>query len=75
MINEENKLTKEFAGIVCRMGEGEFCCSFLAMDKEGLTCLKNTKYAEEIIHRRLLGTMKAKGDNCSGPPNFQVAVM
>ncbi|OGM89724.1 hypothetical protein A2108_01245 [Candidatus Wolfebacteria bacterium GWA1_42_9] len=57
---------------VCRQGEGEATCSFLARDANGPKCLKGSSMEPNIIGRRLQGSMNAKGDNCSGPPHFTV---
>ncbi len=59
---------------VCKIGQGEATCSFLAFDPRegGMSCMKETSLEASIWLKRANGTMKAKGDNCSGPPNFEV---
>lgn len=62
---------------VCRIGQGEKCCAYLAMggpveDLPGWTCAKDMPTIRAAIALRLAaGTMTAKGDNCSGPPDFE----
>lgn len=56
---------------VCKLGQGSAACAFLTIDgSEGLKCAKQGDF-EGIIRERLSkGSMSAKGDNCSGPPDF-----
>lgn len=57
---------------VCRFGGRETTCAFLAMG-DGFFCAKGMPHVAEVIRGRLAdGTMGAKGDNCSGPPDFEV---
>ncbi|TSC81683.1 MAG: hypothetical protein G01um101419_774 [Parcubacteria group bacterium Gr01-1014_19] len=55
---------------VCGLGNKEKTCSFLMMSADGFECAKKTAIEAVINQRRDAGTMNAKGDNCSGPPNF-----
>jgi len=64
-------ISKERADEVCRMGQGRVCCIFVGDAPQGLVCLKRSVYATEMIQRKLMGQTKAKGDNCSGPPDFK----
>ena len=65
-----NSVTDDQVTNLCKMGQGENCCSFLVMSPDGFMCAKKTDMAGLIHHRRSLGTMTAQGDNCSGPPTF-----
>ncbi len=47
----------------------ECACSFLIFG-DGFECAKGTFMEKLIEERRRAGTMNAKGDNCSGPPDF-----
>lgn len=59
------------AETLCKFGKGAETCSFLSMTVVvGFTCEKGSGIEDIIRSRRAEGTMKAKGDNCSGPPNF-----
>ncbi len=54
---------------VCRPGQGAKTCSFLLAGPDGMECAKGTPLEGMIWARR--STMNAKGENCSGPPNFR----
>lgn len=64
------QISIEHANSVCLIGKGERTCSFFSIGPDGLECLKGTSFAAVIRARQKMGTMNAKGDNCSGPPNF-----
>lgn len=57
---------------VCKFGQGPTTCAFLVMPGgEGLKCAKQSEF-EGMIRKRLSeGSISAKGDNCSGPPDFK----
>lgn len=55
---------------VCKFRQGEATCSFLVIGGDGSKCGKDSSFEKMIRQRRSEGTMGAKGDNCSGPPNF-----
>ena len=60
---------------VCRIGQGKKCCSFLIAsgEGEGFACAKEDEHLAiftEILRKRIAKTIKAQGDNCSGPPSF-----
>jgi hypothetical protein len=57
---------------VCKLGLGAATCSFLAYDGQW-SCVKGTRFAALIEARRREKSMKAMGDNCSGPPQFTPA--
>lgn len=54
---------------VCKSGQGEATCSFIGCGGEYI-CLKGTEMEGTIKRRRAERTMRALGDNCSGPPDF-----
>jgi len=70
----ESPLPPNYEDTVCKPGKGEKACSFLGMlgGKREFSCLKNSYSDKEIRRRRDEGSMSAKGDNCSGPPDFTV---
>lgn len=57
---------------VCKFGQGPATCAFLIIaGEDGLQCAKGSGY-ERVIQTRLSeGTMRAKGEYCSGPPEFK----
>jgi hypothetical protein len=61
-------LSKEQVKNICKDGQGSKTCAYLTIgDRQG-DCSKGTAFEEAIRVRRL--SMRAKGDNCSGPPDF-----
>jgi hypothetical protein len=60
---------------VCKKGQGELTCSFLGLSsRDGhlvYECLKGSSLESAIRGRLREGSMKSKGDNCSGPPDFR----
>jgi hypothetical protein len=63
-------LTEHHIREVCQVGAGKHCCSFLVCGPGGFECSKRTPIELLIRLRRSAGTMVAKGENCSGPPEF-----
>lgn len=59
-----------FDQVVCRINQGKRTCSFLGVSGQGFRCLKGSSLEATIKERLLSGSMDARGDNCSGPPNF-----
>lgn len=55
----------------CKFGQHKRTCSFLGVTGKGFQCLKGTAMETEIRKRREENSIKAKGDNCSGPPDFK----
>lgn len=54
---------------VCKLGEGPATCSFLMMGgPSGWACAKakGQGWVDMIQERRILGTIRAMGDNCEG---------
>ena len=55
---------------VCGYRKGEQTCAFLAAEEGGFCCAKGS-VAEAAVNARLsAGSMRSKGDNCSGYPDF-----
>lgn len=55
---------------VCKRGQGSETCRYLSFGGQGFVCAKGTDIGTIIDRRSAEGTMKSKGNNCSGPPNF-----
>ncbi len=56
---------------LCKRGKGSETCSFLALEGgAGFVCAKGSDIESIIRRRREEKSMRALGDNCSGPPNF-----
>lgn len=55
---------------VCKRGKGETTCGFLGFGGNGFLCLKGSSAETNIRANLRDGSMRAKGDNCSGPPDF-----
>lgn len=57
---------------VCRPGDRENCCAFIASDAPpSFFCAKGDPLLVLAIRERLAeGSMGARGDNCSGPPDY-----
>lgn len=55
---------------VCKPGHGHETCSFMIAGAGGLKCGKGSAFENAIRQRLVEGTMNAKGDNCSGHPDF-----
>lgn len=51
---------------ICKIGQGDECCRYLACGADGFECLKNTSLRRLLDERVEFGTMNAKGDNCLG---------
>lgn len=62
-------MNQEHVDNVCRIGQGEACCAYLMMGN-GFECGKGGPADRTIRSRLKAGTMTAKGDNCSGHPDF-----
>lgn len=60
------EIDKDHVSNVCKIGQGEACCSFLFVDGDGMQCAKGTE-VEPVIHlRRSTGALLSMGDNCEG---------
>ena len=56
------RMTGEEAKEICKMGQGENCCAFLAVDGQGFNCIRLDYPTNSSIFSRLdKGTMNAKG--------------
>lgn len=61
--HSEVKMTAKEAKDVCKLGEGEECCAFLACGSGGFECMRLSYPANSSIFERIeKGTMKAKGE-------------
>ncbi|MBU6231096.1 MAG: hypothetical protein KGI45_01080 [Patescibacteria group bacterium] len=67
-MNEPTPLSEDRVKTLCKMGRGPDTCSFLIAGT-GMCCAKGSVFEQAILERR--PTMKAQGDNCSGPPEFK----
>jgi len=56
-------LTPEQAKEICKLGQGELCCAYLAM-ADGWECLKGTLFEPNIWFMLEAGMTNAKGDYC-----------
>jgi hypothetical protein len=65
-----NSLSESHTDSVCLKGKGEKTCSFLMFGGSGWECSKGGDMEQFIRSRRDDKSMKAMGDNCSGPPSF-----
>jgi hypothetical protein len=54
---------------ICKIGQGRMTCSFLAVTGSSFKCLKDS--GMELSTEAREKTMTARGDNCSGPPDFK----
>lgn len=55
---------------VCKMGQGGATCSFLMFGGSQFECAKGSPFESNIRQRLKEGSIRAVGDNCSGPPDF-----
>ena len=68
--NEPHKLEDAVAETRCKRGQGPAACAFLTFGGDGFGCAKSSAFESAIRQKITEGTMKSKGDNCAGPPNF-----
>lgn len=57
--------------IICKLGQLEKCCRYLAVDEKGFQCLKHTEFKSILDQRVQSNTMHAKADNCEGKRNVK----
>lgn len=64
--------TPEHLSAVCKPGQGDgSTCRYLVMGGGGMACAKSDPAISAAVNARVLsGTMKAQGDNCTGPEEF-----
>lgn len=67
-------INSEYAIRVCQPGQGETTCAFLGASPKFM-CTKCTPVEEVLRNKLKNGLMGAKGDNCSGPPAFNIIVV
>ena len=70
-MNRPHLLTQDQVDSLCLFGAGEKCCSFLMNGPGGWACAKGTDFEALLQARRNAGTIRARGDNCAGPPGFE----
>lgn len=63
---EYPSIPKEHLKDVCRIGMKKVTCRYVGLGKEGWICIKGAVIAEQLR----VASMLARGDNCSGPPDF-----
>lgn len=66
-----NKLTSEHVKNVCLPGQRTETCRYLVTDSSGWLCGKELPDIVAAIEARR-ERMTAQGDNCSGPPDYEV---
>ncbi len=62
------KISPEWTKAVCKLGAGQACCRYLAVDHASFLCLKYSIHANLLNQRVKNKTMSARGDNCDGFP-------
>jgi len=60
------KISDETLKNICKIGQGDECCRYLACGADGFECLKHTPIAKILDSRVETGTMSARGNNCEG---------
>ena len=70
LVSKVTPLSEEHVKEICKMGRGPKTCAFLIMSGKGFECGKGSGVEPCIRMRIAEGIMTAKGNNCSGPPNF-----
>jgi hypothetical protein len=68
---DPSPLPAGYQDTVCKDGQAEAACSFLAFGEGTCQCLKGSAFEAEIRKRREEGSIRSMGDNCSGPPGFK----
>ena len=62
-------IEREYAEKVCRIGQFDKTCRYLAVGENGYTCAKLIPAARYLIDAQK-ETYTAQGDNCPGVPMF-----
>lgn len=70
-IKERSVLAESYLEKVCKFGQESLVCRFLVLGTQGLSCAKKTSSFRDTIEQKK-GEMRARGNNCSGPPDFIV---
>ena len=60
------RVTINFVREVCKIGQRDDTCRYLACGEEGWLCLKLMPEAEQVERMVLYGYQPALGDNCEG---------
>lgn len=63
-------LPARYRDTICRVGKGAATCSFLLFGGNEFECAKGSTFEPPIRERLREGSMNARGDNCSGSPDF-----
>lgn len=63
-------MTDNHVESVCRPGQGEKTCKYLATNTDGWVCAKTLPSVKAYIDDRGFDTMTAQADNCAGDPDF-----
>lgn len=66
-------MTDEYVKIVCKPGQRDMTCKYLATNETGWVCGKMMPTVKRYIEAQT--NMSAKSDNCSGDPDFWPAVI
>ena len=68
------KISDETLKNICKIGQGDKCCRYLACGADGFECLKNSSLAAVMDRRVKAGKANAQGDNCNGLEDIKEAV-
>lgn len=60
----EYSLEKDEPENICRLGRGPECCIYLAVDKYGWYCARNSAIGEQLTRNLKSGKTSAKGKGC-----------
>lgn len=66
-------ITPDQTATLCRKGQGAQICRFLTVGGPEIAfqCAKGSEMHDYLNNRALTGKLKAQGDNCTGPPDFE----
>ncbi len=65
--------TEEHVQGICKFQQGEATCRYLALNPEGLHCVKASILRETLDERVKDGDIRSRGDNCDGPLGVIIA--
>jgi hypothetical protein len=57
---------RKYVDSICKIGQMDDCCRYLACGKNGFECMKGTEHKAYLDGRVKAGTMNAKADGCEG---------
>jgi hypothetical protein len=66
MVEQKPVNMNEHIKNVCKIGQGNDCCRYLAVGPDGFECLKSSDLKDHIDNRVARNDMTAQGDNCGG---------